>query len=446
MKILIKLRGFLALSLLVIGTVMLNGFHEKSQKPLPNIVLIISDDQGWTDYGFMGNKNIETPNLDKLAEQSLVYTRGYVNSPLCGPSLSCIITGLHPHQHGVTSNDPPSNDTPNFKPNTWPNERKQMREQIISNFSKHTTIPNELKKLGYSSLQTGKWWMGNYSMGGFTHGMTHGDLERGARHGDEGLRIGRNTMQPIYDFIAEQKGNPFFLWYAPILPHMPHTPPERLLKKYQNKTDSEFLAAYWANCEWFDETCGALLNHLDEVGLADNTIVLYVCDNGWIQLPDRSGFDERSKRSSYEGGIRTPIMVKWPGHITPGINETTLVNNIDIAPTILSACGLEPTKDMQGVDLLNVKALKKREAIFGANYTHDAIDIINPANSLRNTYVIEGDWKLIMPSGKNNSGTDAELYNIIEDPLEQVNLVKSNEGKYNHLKRLINDWWSEAIL
>lgn len=435
------------LSLLLIGTggIMLSGCAEKSQKPLPNIVLILSDDQGWNDYGFMGHKQIETPNLDRLASESRVFTRGYVNSPLSGPSLSCIITGLHPHQNGVTSNDPPSNDPPNFHPATWPPERKQLREQIISNFSKLPNIPNELKKLGYSSLQTGKWWMNNYSTGGFTHGMTHGDLDKGARHGDEGLRIGRQTMQPIYDFIADQKDSPFFLWYAPILPHMPHTPPERLLNKYREKTDSEFIAAYWATCEWFDETCGALLNHLEEVGIAENTIVLYICDNGWIQLPDRRGHHERSKRSSYEGGIRTPIMVKWPGQVTPGIDETTLVNSIDLAPTILKACGLEPTKDIQGVDLLNVKALKKREAIFGASYTHDAVDIINPANSLINTYVIKGDWKLILPSGINNSGNNPELYNIIEDPEEKVNLAESNMEMYIHLKGLINDWWSEAV-
>lgn len=428
-----KRRGFLYVLLIGAGGIMLNGCAEKSQKPLPNIVLILSDDQSWGDYNFMGHPQIETPNLDKLASESVVFTRGYVNSPLSGPSLASIITGLHVHQHVATSNDPPSNDPPNFKPNTWPTERKLMREQIVSNFSKLPNIPNELKKLDYTSLQTGKWWMGHYSNGGFTEGMTHGYFERGARHGDEGLSIGRKTMQPIYDFIAKANKKPFFLWYAPILPHMPHTPPERLLKKYQKKTDSDFIAAYWANCEWFDETCGKLLNHLEEAGIADNTLILYVCDNGYVQLPEKRGPDTRSKHSSYEGGIRTPIMVKWPGHVTSGIDETTIVNSIDIVPTILKACGLEPSKDMKGIDLLNVKALRKREAIFGANYTHDAVDITNPANSLINTYVVKGDWKLILP-GKNKPGNTPELYNIIIDPEETVNLAESNKEMYKSFK------------
>ena len=133
----------------------------------------------------------------------------------------------------------------------------------------------------YLSLQTGKWWQGNFKRGGFTHGMT-----KGLRHGDEGLEIGRKTMQPIFDFISTAKSEqkPFMVWYAPMMPHDPHTPPERLLAKYRDKTPSLHVAKYWAMVEWFDETCGQLLDHLDQQGVADNTIVIYVTDNGWIQI------------------------------------------------------------------------------------------------------------------------------------------------------------------
>ena len=428
------------------GGMILFGCVGKQKKSLPNIVMIISDDQEWEDYSFMGHEHIDTPNLDQLASESKVFTRGYVTAPLCGPSLASLVTGLHPHQHKKTSNDPPNPDN-GMDSNTkeWPKERRQMRKQVISNFTKVPRIPEKLKKLDYLSLQTGKWWMGNYSNGGFTHGMTHGDMDRGGRHGDEGLKIGRETMKPIYNFIDNVDNQPFFIWYAPFLPHTPHNPPERLLNKYREKTDSQHITRYWAMCEWFDETCGDLLSHLDEKGLTENTMILYVCDNGWIQKPDEGGYAKRSKRTPYEGGIRTPIMVKWPGHTTPEMDHTTLVSSIDFAPTILKACGLEPTIEMQGIDLLDTQALKNRGAIFSAAYTHNAVDIDKPITSLKYTVVIEGDWKLIQPSGRNDTGTTPELYHIIKDPHETTNLAETHTEKVEHLKGLIKDWWSEAV-
>ena len=429
-----------------IGGMAMYNCMGNNKKSLPNVVMIISDDQGWGDYGFMGHKVINTPHLDKLAESSRVFSRGYVCAPLCGPSLASLITGLHPHQHKKTSNDPPFTGA-RIDANTkgWPQERRELREQVISNFAKLPAIPKELKELGYMSLQTGKWWMGNYRTGGFTHGMTHGDMDRGGRHGDEGLKIGRETMQPVYDFVDEAGDQPFFMWYAPFLPHRPHNPPERFLSKYRDKTDSIHIARYWANCEWFDETCGRLLDYLDEKGVADNTIVLYVCDNGWIQRPDNSGYAERSKRTPYEGGIRTPIMIKWPGHISPEFDKTTLVSSIDFAPTIMKACGLNPTDKMQGVDLLSEQSLQNRQAVFGAAYTHDAVNINDPASSLKYSYVLEDEWKLILPSGRNDTGTEPELYNVVEDPTELNNLADSNIAKVKHLKQLIKEWWNEAV-
>ena len=429
-----------------LGSTLLYGCTGHAGKSLPNIVLIISDDQAWNDYGFMGHPAIKTPNLDKLASESMVFSRGYVAAPLCGPSLASIITGLHPHQHGFTSNDPPfEKDKVNSNTKEWTAGRRKMREQLIASFSKLPSLPAELKKLNYMSMQTGKWWMGNFRNGGFTYGMTHGDMDRGGRHGDEGLKIGRETMKPVYDFISNTADNPFFLWYAPFLPHAPHNPPGRILEKYMKKTNSPFIARYWANCEWFDETCGELLNYIDEKGVAGNTMVIYICDNGWIQQPDKNGYVERSKRTPYEAGIRTPVMIKWLGHITPGFDETTLVSAVDIVPTVLSVCGLKATKDMQGLNILDRQALNDRSAIFGAAYTHNAIDIDVPVSSLKYIYVIENEWKLILPSGRNATGTEPELYNVFDDPQELDNLAKLNRKKVSHLLHLIYDWWPSSV-
>ncbi len=173
---------------------------QQDARPLPNIVLIISDDHAWTDYGFMGHKSIATPHLDKLASESLVYRRGYVPSSLCCPSLASIITGRYPHQHKITSNDPPVLPGENRQAFYRSAAFAQGREVMNRHLEAVPTLPRRLAKLGYLSLQTGKWWQGDYRRGGFTNGMT-----RGQRHGDEGLDIGRKTMQPIYDFIAEAR-------------------------------------------------------------------------------------------------------------------------------------------------------------------------------------------------------------------------------------------------
>ena len=192
----------------------------------PNIVFIISDDQTWTDYSFMGHRHIQTPSIDRLAAQSLTFTRGYVPSSLCCPSLATMITGLYPHQSRITGNEPPV--PPGGK--RTPEYRRRVRD-LVALIDNVPTLPRLLAKKGYLSHQSGKWWHGSFKRGGFTHGMTHGDPKRGGRHGDAGLRIGRRGLKPIFAFIEEASEKPFFIWYAPFLPHTPHTPPKRLFDK-----------------------------------------------------------------------------------------------------------------------------------------------------------------------------------------------------------------------
>ena len=403
----------------------------------PNVVLIISDDQAWGDYSFLGHPTVRTPRIDRLASESLLLPRSYVTAPLCCPSLGSMVTGLHPHQNGITSNDPPKGGGKGG----WPAERLALREEVISNIERVPTLPRLLKQKGYVSLQTGKWWMGHHSRGGFTHGMTHGDPKRGGRHGDAGLAIGRQGMQPIYDFLDAAGTKPFFVWYAPFLPHSPHNPPKRLLEKYRDKTPSIHVARYWAMCEWFDETVGQLLDYLDKKKLAENTLVLYVCDNGWIQNPNASRYAPRSKRTRFEGGVRTPIMVRWPGRVTPRRDDETVASSIDLAPTILAACGLKPTPEMQGVNLLDAKALAAREAVFGAVYTHDAVDIHKPASSLLWRWCVSGRWKLCVPNPAAVPDAKAELYDLVADPHEKDNVAPEHADEVARLRRLIDGWY-----
>jgi arylsulfatase A-like enzyme len=217
----------------------------------PNVVLIIADDMGYRDYGFMGHRQIQTPRLDRLARESLTFRRGYVTSSLCSPSLASILSGRYPHQHKITGNDPPLPQGVTAAAAAQHPAFLASRREMIRHFDEMPTLPRMLARSGYKSFEAGKWWGGSFERGGFTHGMTHGDAARGGRHGDLGLAIGREGMQPVFDFIdmAQTLGAPFFLWYAPMMPHSPHNPPEHLLAKYRDKAPTLEIARYWAMCE-----------------------------------------------------------------------------------------------------------------------------------------------------------------------------------------------------
>jgi uncharacterized sulfatase len=411
----------------------------------PNILLIVSDDQGWGDYSFMGHPHIETPHLDRLASEGLTFQRGYVVAPLCRPSLASMATGLHPVQHGIVGNDPAFESKHRRWSRPWVGERARRNETLVRKIEEVPTLPRLLARKGYVSLQTGKWWEGHFSRGGFTEGMTHGDPERGGRHGDAGLTIGRDGLSEITGFIdrAVENGKPFFVWYAPFMPHAPHTPPERLEQKYLSKAPTPAVARYWAMCEWFDGTCGELLSFLDEKDLRDNTIVAYVCDNGWIQAPDKPNrFAERSKQSPYDGGIRTPIMIRWPDKVRPKIDTETPVSSIDLAPTLLRACGLAPTTAMQGVDLLDRHALDNRSSVFAAAYEHDILDINRPVASLKYQVIIHGKNKLILPNAARLPSEKAELYDLAADPHERNDLSTDRPQTVQQLTQEIKDWWT----
>jgi uncharacterized sulfatase len=423
----------------------------------PNIVLIISDDQAWTDYGFMGHEVIETPNLDRLASESVLFTRGYVPTALCRPSLMTLATGLYAHQHKTTGNDPSPAVTQRNSP-----EYNQQRAALIAHIDRHPTVPKLLAEQGYVSHQSGKWWEGNHSRGGFTVGMTRGFPQPGGRHGDDGLKIGREGLKPLFEFVdqAVADDKPFFVWYAPFLPHTPHNPPQRILKKYHRDDRPLALAKYYAMCDWFDETCGQLVDYLDEKKVRDNTLVVYVTDNGWIQrTPDtkvpkgwRTSFAPKSKQSPNEGGIRTPIMFNWPGKLPPAKREE-LVSSIDLVPTMLAAAGAQIPEELPGLNLLPAIRDGKpieREAIFGESFAHDIVDIEKPEASLLYRWSIEGRWKLLLTyDGQVNRYTAVhlrtekrpQLFDLISDPHETKNLAAEHPGLVSRLAKRIDAWW-----
>lgn len=421
-----------------------------SAKKSPNVLYIISDDQSWTDYGFMGHPKIKTPHLDKLSKESVLFERGYVPTALCRPSLVTLVNGQYAHKHMITGNDP--------SPKTYPRDKdiyNQKRAQLISYLDKFETLPKLLGEKGYLSHQSGKWWEGNFKHGGFTHGMTRGFPQPGGRHGDDGLKIGRTGLQPIEEFVdhavAEKKS--FFLWYGVFLPHTPHNPPERLLKPYRDMGLPLPIAKYYAMCTWFDETCGQLIKVLEDRKLRDDTIIVYVTDNGWIQNPKRNGYAPRSKQTPYEGGIRTPIMFSWPNGDLKNGKRKDVISSIDLFPTVLAATGARVPEGLPGLNLMDsLKEEKpvKRKGIFGETFAHDVTDVENPEASLVFRWTIEGKWKLLLTyDGEVNRYKSThprtekrpQLFNLLNDPKEEKNLADQNPEVVARLAAKIGKWW-----
>lgn len=396
------------------------------ERRTPNVVMMVGDDMGWPDFGFMGHKVIQTPRLDRLARDGAVFPNGYVPTSLCRASLATLLTGLYPHQHRICCNDPPQGV-----------DRTEMHPFIRTS----PTIPRLLRGAGYDSLQTGKFWEGNFANAGFTHGET--------RNTDRHIavktpQIGRATMQPIYDFIDNHQRSPFFIWYAPMMPHRPHNPPDRFLKRYNVGGRDLNIARYMAMCEWFDETCGQLLDHLDKRKLTDNTLVVFCIDNGWItptvKEDKKSPFGaDRGKRSPYDGGIRTPFVLRWPGRTRAGRYDD-LVITIDFAPTILRACGVKLPATMQGVDLMEPAAGRgrlKRDAIFGEIYTHTSTNLKMPQLDVTHRWTRQGDWKLIVHlTGRKQT----ELFNLANDPHERTDLAAREANRVRDMQRAIDRW------
>ncbi|MCA8996992.1 MAG: sulfatase-like hydrolase/transferase [Planctomycetaceae bacterium] len=444
--------------------------------PKPNLVLIISDDQCYTDFGFMDNPHVQTPHLDRLASRSARYVNGYVPSSVCSPSLATLLTGLYPHQHGIHYNHPPPGNAA-FNRMTSVAEYVAARSRSFSRIRSLATLPRLLSEAGYRTLQTGKFWEGHYRNAGFTDGMTlfepvpgqsfggnrtlaNGEL---AAHGngDWGLKIGRETMQPISDFLDDVGKQPFFVWYAPYLPHQPHDSPQR----YYDLVDVEHVpkhqVPYYASIAQFDETVGQLLNEIEQRGLSENTLVAFVVDNGWEAgttrargRPEEFDHTKRSKRAPFDFGLRTPILLRWPG-VTKPATHSELVNSIDLMPTLLTAAGIEVSHlNLPGTDLwpsaTGKESLDADRAVFGEIYPGDATSLGHPERDIAYRWVRQGSLKLIVPHSHGqltpwgNFLTSPALFDLANDSEEKRNLISSSRFHEDQirLRRLLDEWWN----
>ena len=316
-------RSVRALVAAVVGALSgLAGCGSEGPALQPNIVLIVSDDHGYPDYGFMGSPVVRTPRLDQLAEEGVVFTHGYSTASVCRPALFTLLTGLLPIQLHF-----------------W--ERAFLaaeggRPGDGSFVASIETLPRLLAERGYATFQAGKHWEGTYEDAGFSAGMVDADGHEGVAR--QWKVLVRDSIEPVNRFVDEHADGPFFVWFAPLLPHLPHDAPPRFRRLYPEVKG--FAGSYYAAVSWLDEGIGRLVDHIQGLGIERRTLFVYVADNGW----DAGSWDSvlggaKGKMSLHELGFRTPVILRWLGGIAPAPHRDELVSTTDVFATLLDYAG-----------------------------------------------------------------------------------------------------------
>lgn len=463
-----KILHFLLLSCLLIGSIL----HAQP----PNVVYIIADDQTYRDFGFMGSQDALTPHIDKLAAQSARFVNGYVPTSLCSPSLGVMLTGRYPHQSGLYYNHPPPGNS-GFNKMASVDEYVKTRSVAFDLIRQQPALPRMLGTLGYQSFQTGKFWEGHFSNAGFTEGMTvfkaaphlnytgvTRTLKDGSQaahgNGDHGLAIGRETMQPIADFLDRQdKARPFFLWYAPYLPHQPHDSPQKYFDLHRKRGAAEHRIPYLASVSQFDDTVGELMAMIDQRGLTKDTLFIFVVDNGWTpstermkKSPKEFEHTHESKYSPFEDGLRTPILIRWDGHTKAETHEQ-LVSSVDLLPTVMEVIGKSMTATFSGRSLWSAATGASQLAnqpVFGEIYPGDATSLGHPSRDIAYRWIRSGNLKLIVPHSPRGKAAwggylaELALFDVVADPGEKTNLApkSAHAADVERLRTELDAWWT----
>jgi arylsulfatase A-like enzyme len=392
----------------------------------PNIVLIVGDDHGYRDFGFMGSEIAETPNLDRLAAGGVVFPLGYATASVCRPSLRSLLTGLHPLEFE------------RFEQRRIRQGSEAVPKTPLSEMFQ--TLPALLAERGYASFQSGKFQEGHFENAGFTHGMTRTTGKAGRK---QGIRIARETMDPVYQFIDQHREQPFFLWFAPQLPHLPHNPPERFRKLYSGRDLPWFAPGYYASVSWFDESVGHLVDHLAKRGLSDDTVIVYLADNGWQAPGAGVEYDfvlggHQGKMSLYEDGFRTPLIFNWPGRIGSPRTDDALISSVDLFPTLLGIAGARLPVDREGRDLrplLDGEAQEARAELIG---TASTLRSDTPDSPMGGSFLRNRRWHYL----SYNDGRQA-LFDLEKDPDERHDIADEHSKLVERFRKRIRTWISE---
>lgn len=460
-------------SILTIGFVLLNGAMAHAA-PM-NVIFVLADDLGWADTTLYGHTRLyKTPNLERLAQRGMTFTRAYANSPLCSPTRASIMTGQTPARHGITA---PNCHLPAVRLHAEvaksgsPGNKALLTESVTRLDTVYPTLARLLKAEGYATGHFGKWHLGPEPYSPLEHGFDV-DLPHHPGPGPAGSFVApwkfknfkeNYPQEHIEDRMASEavkwihavKDKPFYMNYWQFSVHAPFDAKAALVEKYRDKidpADPQRCPTYAAMVESLDDAIGTLLDAVDVAGIADRTAIVFISDNGGNMYNQVEGVRPTSnaplrggKATLYEGGIRVPCVVVWPGVTTPGTRGDQIIQTSDFYTTLLTQLHVDlPEKHpVDGVDI--TPALKggklNREGIF-TYFPHSppVPDWLPPALSVHS-----GDWKLIRLFHQGEEGAHAyRLYNLARDISEKEDLAGRYPEKVKQLDRMMEDYIQEA--
>ena len=441
------------LTLLLLVSIDLNA----AEQP-PNIVLIVADDLGAMDLGCYGSKFHRTPHLDKLAADGMRFTQAYAACPVCSPSRAALMTGRYPQRFQLTDWLPGQPDRTYHKL-----DRPMLRNHLPL---EEVTIADFLKPAGYVCASIGKWHLGgdgfeptkqgfDLNVAGDAAGSPqsyfapfrkpNGKAMPGLGDAPEGEYLPDRLTTEAEKFITANRERPFFLYLPHFTPHTPLKAKEELVKKYPAASTfkgQQNNPIYAAMLESLDESVGRIVAKLDELKLSDRTIVLFTSDNGGLATTEGDNTPATSnaplregKGWLYEGGIRVPLLVKWPGKVKGNGTSDVPVCGIDVFPTLRDACVLEsdksvPTDGVSLLPLLKQSGTIAREALFW-HYPHYANQGSKPGAVIRS-----GEWKLVefYEEGRR------ELFHVAKDVSESNNLAEQQPDRVRDLAEKLEAW------
>jgi len=410
---------------------------EGAAPPRPNLLVILVDDLGWGDLSSYGAKDLRTPHIDALVKAGQRWDNFYANCCVCSPTRAALLTGCYPERVGVPGVIRTHAD------NNWGYLAPQAR-----------LLSTTLGKAGYHTAIVGKWHLGLKSPNtpnerGFDHfhgflGDMMDDYSNHRRHGNNYMRLDEQTIDPqghatdlfstwAQDYLRQraQGDKPFFLYLAYNAPHVPIQPPQAWLARVRSREAdiSPTRARLVALIEHLDDGVGRVMATLKETGQDRNTLVVFTSDNGGELRPGANNGPWRAgKGTMYEGGLRVPMCVVWPGHVPPGTRSDEVGLTMDLYPSLCAAAGVTIDPAVDGQSLLpiwlgNKQSLPPRDVFFirregGTAFGGKTIDAIR-----------RGDWKLL----QNSPFAPQELYNLADDPREEHDLAKKDRQKFNEL-------------
>ena len=447
MRNVIRFNPLYVIGIIILGSTFAGCTSTDQSQNKYNVVFFLVDDMGYADIGAYGNTYHKTPNIDQLARDGMRFTHAYAAAPNCSPTRASILTGQWPARTGITQYLP-GNSTPYARLNQPP--------LPVGLHNEIATLARPLKGAGYRTASIGKWHLGGGQYGPAAHGFDvtfaggHWNAHESmfAPHpyvevpdAQPGDYLTDRLTDEALQFINEHADQPFFLYLPYYAIHGPIEAKETLIQGYSNRSDSTGRnnAVYAAMTEGIDQSVGRIIQTLDALNLTDRTVIFFFSDNGGVPSRAFNGPFKSGKGFLWEGGIRVPLLIKWPGIITPGTVSAEPVTSVDFFPTILDIGGVSGMMDqpMDGLSLLplltRVDTLA-RDAIYW-HYPHYSNAGATPTGAIR-----AGPWKLIEFFEDNRF----ELYHLLDDPAESTDLSEFEPAIVENLRIKLSAWRIET--